>query len=328
MPELATVTRVLQIGPETTPGTSVAANKRIRSFSIDATINASPEVIRGIGGKFPIASSLGKEWVEADLNGYLTYTEIIYLLNSVLKNVTPTQISPPSGTAYRWTFTPSQTSEDSIKTYTIERGSSTRAHKFSYGIVTGFSLSIDREKAEIGGTMLGKNFQDGITLTASPTDIDVVPVVPSTVDVFMDTTSAGLGTTRLSRVLSLEFEINDRFGSVWTLDSTQVGYAAHVEMAFDAKLTLTLEADASGMGPLSAVRNGDKRFIRIKSIGPNIETGNDYMFQLDMCGLVSEVGDFSDEDGVYAIQWVFAATHDPGWSKALEIQIINKLNAL
>lgn len=328
MPEVATVTRVVQVGVETTPGTSVAANKQLRSISIDPAVQTELQTLRAVGGKFPIAAALGKEWVEADLDGFLTYTEIVYLLSSVLKSVTPTQISPPTGTAYRWTFTPAQTSEDTIKTFTVECGSAARAMKFTYGLVTGLSLSFNREQVELGGSMLGRSLQDNITLTASPTLIDVIPVVPSAVDVFLDTTAAGIGTTRLSRVLSAEFEISDRFGPIWTLDSTQTSFAAHVETEPKFTLKLTLEADSSGMGPLTAMRNGDKRFLRLKATGPNIETGNDYAFQLDMCGLVSEVGDFSDEDGVYVIEWTFAATHDPTWGKALEVQVVNKLSAL
>jgi hypothetical protein len=156
----------------------------------------------------------------------------------------------------------------------------------------------------------------------------VVPVVPAAVSVFMDTTAASLGTTRLLRDFTADVAIADRFGPVWTLDSTQSSFAAHVETKLKATLKLTVEADGQGMDPLLAMRVGDKRFIRLKATGPNIETGNDYTFQLDLCGLVSEVGDFSDEDGVYAIEWTFAMTHDPAWGKALEVQVVNTLSAL
>lgn len=328
MPEVATITRVVQVGAESTPGTSVAANRQLRSISIDPAIQTELQTLRAVGGKFPIAAALGKEWVEADIGGYLTYTEIVYPLSSVLKAVTPTQISPPSGTAYRWTFTPAQSTEDQVKTYTVESGSAARAYKFVYGLVSGLGIAFTRENIELSGTMLGRSLQDGIALTASPTLVDVVPVVPSAVDVYVDTSAANIGTTKLTRVLSAEFEISDRFGPVWTLDSGATSFAAHVETELSATLRLTVEADANGMGPLAAMRNGDKRFIRIKAVGPNIETGNDYLFQLDMCGLVSEPGEFADEDGVYAIEWTFTATHDPGWGKALEVQVVNKLNAL
>ncbi|HXF54827.1 MAG TPA: hypothetical protein VNK52_11955, partial [Hyphomicrobiaceae bacterium] len=170
--------------------------------------------------------------------------------------------------------------------------------------------------------------QDGITMTASPTEIELVPVLPTQVDVYLDNTAAGIGTTKFTRVLSAELNISDRFGQVWPLDSSLSGFAAHVETEPTVTLALTLAADAQGMGPLTAMRNGDKRFIRLKATGPNIETGNDYLFQIDMCGVVSEVGDFSDEDGVYAIQWTFRATYDSGWGKAMEVQVDNKLSAL
>jgi hypothetical protein len=328
MPEVATVTRVVQVGVESTPGTSVAANKRLRSITLEPGIQTELNPLRATGGKFPIAAALGKEWIEADIGGYLTYTEIVYLLSSVLVSATPTQISPPTGTAYRWTFTPSHTSEDSIKTFTVENGSSVRAMKWTYGLVSELGITFNRESIELGGTLLGQNLQDGITLTASPTLVDVVPVVPSQVSVYLDTTASGIGTTQLLRVLTAEFSISDRFSPVWTIDANKQSFAAHVETQLSATLDLTLEADAQGMALLSAMRNGDKRFIRIKAVGPNIETGNDYTFQLDLCGLVTGVDNFSDEDGVYAIKWTFSATHDSTFGKALEVQVVNKLSTL
>lgn len=328
MPEVASVIRVTQIGVETTPGTGVSANKLLQATMIEPSIKANIVTFRGAGGKFPFAAALGKEWVEADISGHLNYTEIVYLLSSVLKSATPAQITPPSGLAYRWTFTPSQSAVDPVKTFTVESGSSARAMKFTYGLVTDLSISITREKAELKGSMIGRNIQDGITLTASPTAIPLVPVLPSQVSVYLDTSAANIGTTQLLRVLAVAFEIKDRFGTIWTLDATQSSFAAHVETAPKVTLKLTLEADAQGMALLSAMRAGEKRFIRVKAVGPNIETGNDHLFQLDMCGVVSDAGDFSDEDGVFAIEWTFTATYDSDWGKALEVQVVNTLSAL
>lgn len=328
MAEVATLNQVVQIGVETTPGTGVAANKRLNSLSIEPAVQADINRFRPMGGKFPTVAALGREWVEARLSGALTYTEIVYPLSSVLRAATPVQISPPTGQAYRWTFTPAQAAEDPIKTFTVEHGSAARARKFVYGIVRDLGISITRERIELSGAMLGRQLQDGITMTASPTEIALVPVLPAQVDVYLDNTAAGIGTTKLLRALAAELSITNRYALVWVLDSTQSSFVAHVEIEPAATLRLVLEADAQGMALLSAMRNGDKRFVRVQATGPNIETGNNYTFKVDMCGIVSEAGAFSDEDGVYAVEWTLHATYDASWAKALEVEVVNTVSAL
>lgn len=328
MPEVTTALNKLQLGVETTPGTSVAANKLLRTYNATPAIQTSLTMVPAVGGKYALASHLAREWTTINLEGPLTYTEVVYLLSSVLTGVTPTQISPPTGTAYRWTFAPAQSSADSPKTYTVEYGSDDRAWKCTYGLVTEFSLSIGQDTLDVRASMLGRSIQDGITLTASPTNIEVVPVTRPGVSLWLDTTAAGLGTTKLLRGFTAEFQVRSRYNPVWVLDSAQASFAAHVEARPEVTLRLLVEADAQGMGLLTAMRQGDKRFIRLKATGPNIETGNDYTFQLDLCGLVSAVGSFADQDGVYAIDWTFTATYDATWGKAFEVQVVNKLSAL
>jgi hypothetical protein len=43
---------------------------------------------------------------------------------------------------------------------------------------------------------------------------------------------------------------------------------------------------------------------------------------------VSDVGNFSDEDGVYAIEWTFDMVHDGTWGKAFTVAVVNKVTAL
>jgi len=328
MPERATITQVVQIGVESTPGTQVAATKRLLATTIEPSIQADIATFRPMGGKFVTMAALGKEWVKAKISGRLVYTDIVYLLASALRYQAPTQITPPSGVAYRWVFEPQQSAEDPIKTYTVEFGSAVRAARFVYGLVTEVGFSIDREKAETSGSMLGRALQDGIALTANPSDVPLVPVLPTQVDVFLDNTAAALGTTKLARVASVEFSLSDRFGPVWTLDSAVSGFAAHVETELKCTLKLLVQADAQGMALLPAMRNGDKRFVRLRTTGPIIEGSTPYLFQVDMCGVVSDVGDFSDEDGVYAIEWTLQATYDSDWRKALSVTVQNTLSAL
>lgn len=55
-----------------------------------------------------------------------------------------------------------------------------------------------------------------------------------------------------------------------------------------------------------------------------------YTFTHDMCFFVTNVADFSDSDGVYAIEWTFGLAEDTGWNtgQAQKITLTNTLSAL
>lgn len=326
MSERTTITQVTQIGVESTPGQEANASKLLQAISIEPSIQAEVQTYRPAGGKFVTVGALGKEWTEASISGPATYTDLTYLLASILSYADPVQQGATA--AYLWTFSPAHLAEDTIKTYTVERGSSLRAGRFTHGIVSELGLSFSRESVEVSGSMLGQQYQDGITMTATPTAVALQPVLPTEVSVYIDPSAADLGTTQLERAFQAEWKVGNRFAPLWPLDASVNSFAATVETAPEATLSLTVEADAEGMGPLSAMRTGTKQFVRIEAVGPVIATPHTWKLTLDLCGLVSEVGEFSDEDGVYAVQWTFTGAYDATWTKALQVQLSNTLSAL
>lgn len=328
MPEIATVHQAVQWGVETTPGTAVAANKKPQVYTVTPAIQAEVNTFRPSGAKFVTAGALGREWVEARVEGPLDYEHIVYLLSSVMSYAAPVQ--QDTTTAYQWTHAIAQSAEDTVKTYTVEVGDLNQAGKFTYGLVREMTITLTREEATVSATMVGQAWQDGITMTASPTVIPVKQVLPTQVDVYLDTTSTGIGTTRLTRNFRAELTLGERYGLVWPLNSSVSGFAAHVEVPVEATLALRVEADSSGMVPLTYLRSGDPLYVRIKATGPTISGSYTYSFQADVAGIVSEVGSFEDEDGVYAIEWTLAVTHDANWGsgKNLEVTVVNTRSAL
>jgi hypothetical protein len=312
---------------EATPGTSVAANKLLNSIGIEPGIAVDFQNFRPQGQKFSSIIVPGKEWTNYGISGVGTYSEIVYLLAGLINNPTPVQQA--ATTAYKWSFSPAARAEDSIKTLTVEQGGAVRAHKFSYALPTEVTFDVSRDGFSIGGAGIGQRITDGIALTGSPTAIEEKPILPQHIDVWLDPTSGGLGTTKLLRVLKVGFTFGNRFNPLWTLDSSQASFAAHVEALPATQLRLMLEADAVGMGLLANMRNGDTRFIRMKATSPDMAgTAIPYSLALDFAGKVSGVSEFSDEDGVYAIEWTFDVVYDATWTKAFQIDVINKQTAL
>ena len=230
--------------------------------------------------------------------------------------------------AYTQTFAPSTTAEDTVKTYTFEEGGAVRAHSAAFGMINELELKGDREKVEVSGSVIARALTDGITLTASPTEIVGVPIEGDQVQITADGTSGGLGTTVLTRVLEWSWKYGGKFLPVWAVNSANTSFVDKVEAAPPAMLNLTLEGDATGMGYLSTLRAGDTKFVRIKAVGALIASTFYYTLQIDMAVKVSEVLKLEDKDGVYATKVALHAVHDAGWAKALTIALTNTIVSL
>jgi hypothetical protein len=328
MPERSSLNQKIQVGVETVPGTAVAATKQFQAIGIEPSPNSEVDQFRPIGNKYRSIATLGKEWVEAAITGRGSYTELVYVLSSAVNTAVIT--TPGGGTNSRtWTFISSNTADDAPKTFTVEHGSSVRADRFTYGLITEFNIAFSRSAVEVSGSMMGREMEDNIVLTsAGLTSVILAPIIPTQVSVFLDATSAGLGTTKLTRLLSAEVSLGSRFGPVYVLDAANAGFVAHVETEPDLSLNIVAEADSQAMALLSQMRDGSTRYVRISCIGPIIEAAIPYSFNIDMAVKIVDTGGFSDNDGVYAIEWNFVGVHDATWGQAARFALTNTLTAL
>jgi hypothetical protein len=331
--ERATIAQTCQIGLETTPGTAVAAGKRLGSigFTLAPTIETNPQ--RPMGQKYANLQILGKEWTTAAVEGAPVYTELPYLLSSVMSTATSVAQIMDGGTptgAYTWIFDSNAFGDDSPKTYTVEQGSSVRAARAAGLILSDLTINFDRSEVTLEGEAYGKALEDGITMTASPTQLPQVPVRPTEVSVYADTTAAGLGTTKLVRALGGSFKLASRFSPLWVVDAAQASYVASVETEPDLEMTLMQVADSEGMANLTSLRAGTTRFFRIEAVGPTIyaTTNVKHRLRIDVAAQVKDVSEPSDEDGVYAIEWTLGGVVDPTWAKALRVELITTTSAL
>jgi hypothetical protein len=194
--------------------------------------------------------------------------------------------------------------------------------------VDSLGYTITRDEATVKGSMLLGQLTDSITLTPTPTDVALVPILPSTVCVYADALVANLGVTKLTRPFMIDWEYSERFSPVWAIDCAVTGFVAHVEAEPKPILKLLLEADAAGMAFLSKMRLGTRTFIRIQATGGLIVGVYNYLFTHDISAEVINVSPFKDEQGVYAIEWTFQAIYDAGWGKAFNLAVINALTAL
>lgn len=333
MAERATVFQVTQVGVEGTSGQSVAANRKLTALSIEPGINAEVQTFRPMGTKFATIASLGKEWTTASLNGLATYTEIVYPLSSVLDTATVTAYGTAPNHYYRWVFDPDADAADAPKTFTVQQGDATRAHQFSYMLVTGFGLNFTRDSVKLTGDAIGQAITDNISLTGAPTTIALQPVRPVDVCVYVDTSYANLGTTKMTRLMSASWNISNRFGPLWVLDCAEDSWVAPVETEPELTGTVMMQANAQGMSLLTQLRSGDPLWIRIEATDSEvINAGGSatatYKMTIDTKVFVTDVSEFSDQDGTYAIEWTWTGTPESNWAGPTQWTIDNDLSGL
>jgi len=164
----------------------------------------------------------------------------------------------------------------------------------------------------------------------TPSEIDLVPVLPTEVSIYQAAAHADLdAASALERVLRYSWAITDRFGPIYPINASNgTSYAATVETEPGLEVKIRMEADAAGMSPLTTLREGDTTFFRVEAIGDEIEDPYFYMLQVDTALKVSDVSEFSDEDGVFAIEWTLTGVHDATWGKATQVVVINELTTL
>lgn len=326
MVERATLFQGVQIGLESVPGTLVPANKKLLATGFQIGITPEVNIYKPAGYKYPTIASLDTEWVEGSLDGQMSYTDITYLLASLISADTP---EASGTTGQEWIFVSDSDGPDAPVTFTVEQGSSVRAHRFGHCLVTGLTLTFNTDGTELSGSFIGTALEDGVTMTASPTEIEPVPIMRPQIAVYLADTAAGLdGATALARALSVEWALTDRFAPVVTLNQS-TDWDTYIESEPSGRVTLMLEADAEGMGLLSTMRDGDTKFIRVQATGEQIGAGPaTYELTIDTAFKVSNVDPFDDEEGIFAIQWTGSFVHDATWGKSFQASVVNDLTAL
>ena len=161
--------------------------------------------------------------------------------------------------------------------------------------------------------------------------VEAVPVVPGNVNVYVDSTFAGIGTTKLTRVLEATLSISDRISPLWVLNSSNGSFAATLETPPNVTGKLKMEANAAGMAYLSTIRAGSTVYIRIEAEGdalPAPDAGQNYLFRWDMAAKVESPDSMGDTDGAYTIDWTFRGVHDADMGGMLSVVLQNLATAL
>ncbi len=327
MSDRATVFEGIQLGVETVAGTEVDADKRLLATDIIPSTVAEPMEFGPRGNRYTTVVINGREWTAISVGGVGSFTDLVYLLSGMFGDATIT--TPGGGTTSRsWVWDPSSTAPEPGQTFTVEVGSATAAELAVGAFMADFGMTFNRSGIEVSGAMLAEALQTGITLTATPDDVPLEPIAPPYISVYLDTTAAGLGTTKLLRAMEVGFNITGKNGPIWALNRAEPSFSGMIELKPEAGASITLGADAVGMGLLTQMRSGATRFLRIEAVGPIIEGAIPFKLNADFAVKLLQPSERGDSDGLLTIPWDMRIVHDPTWGQAMSFEVVNTLTAL
>lgn len=330
MPELSTATRSVQLGKETTPGTGVAAGKLLQYIGFSLAPNLEMNTFTPMGSKIASAVTPGKDWSALTIEGAGSYSEIVYVLSSLLKDVTPSTVDT---TGKSWLYEPAARSEETKARYTIEEGSSVRAGKATYGALTDATITFNRKNGvSVSGSGFAQNYQANITLTATPTTIEEAIILPTHLNVYSNDTFGAIGTTKLTRDFNAEVAFSGITGPVWPINSANASFAADVELTPDISVKLRCSGDSQGEAFLTAARAGATKFVRLEAMSTVLAGSATAFYKLwiDMACKVNEYPGFDDEEGLKVVDVGLVPVLDATFSATAMCRItaVNKVAAL
>lgn len=314
--EISAVNQRTQIGPEATPGTSVAAGKRLNCYDWVFGVNPSVSSYRASGTKYDSTQEEDTEMSNLTVSGIMDYNGLPYLLSSAMGIVAPVAHGA-SSTAKDWIYIPPVSGSIQPQTYTIQQGDAVRARSFSYGLLSSFGYKGTRTSPfTISGAGFGQQMTDGISMTASPTDVALAQVVGKQFNVFLDPTSGALGTTLLTRVFSIEYSFGDIYSPFWPLNRSTAGYTGHVDGSPKSSFKMLMEADSNGFAAMQGyLQSGQTVYIQIDAQGATIDAPNSITNEIihQMACKVGKPTDFKEEQKIYATEWELNIVQDATW---------------
>lgn len=328
MPPVVTVTRTSQLGLEVTKGTVVPANKLYHGLSV--ALAPSGEFYQGgpQGYKLNTIAFPLTEFTAGQFTGLPCYQALTPGLASAINLPTPVRNIPTTGLSYTWTFQMNPRGPDEYATFTADIGDSVIARRAAHVFANGIAITGSRRGFGWTAPAVGRGFTTGVTMTATPTEIPTIPIIPQTGNIYIDPTFATLGATKQLSDYTFEVPITDRRNTKWPMNSALASFDTAYEVKPNVGLTITKEADAAADALLVPMRAGDTRFIRIEYVGPLIETGFNYKLWIDCAVKVVQVPTYDDQDGLQVSPWVFAMISDAGLPGGVRFTLVNTIATL
>ena len=129
------------------------------------------------------------------------------------------------------------------------------------------------------------------------TDVPVRAIQSPEWDVYCDSAAGDIGTTKI-RPYSGAFAFNGLTEPDWVVDTDLDSYDDDVVLAPDGTLNIVMRNDATARSLRADLKAGDTKYIRFQATGPEIESGQNYLFRIDCAVKAGDnLGQFGEDSG-------------------------------
>jgi hypothetical protein len=317
----ATVNQVIQIGAESTHGTPVAASKLLSAW--DWTFGEKPTTQQWIatGRKYPSASAILTEMAVGKFTGHGDFAALVYPLSCIYgaSNPAPALVGA-STTVYGWNFKPPISGLAAPTSYTVQQGDSVDAEQYAFLMFSGWGYTFGRkQEVTVSGDWFSQTFSDGISMTSSPTNIALVPMTGAQMNIYLDTTSAGIGATQLTDPLKVDFKASEYYGQYWPINRANTSFGNYIEKRPKNELKIELQANSTAIAVrANYLQTGARAYVQVNGLGPQLDAVHptNAQFTHNLAAFVSDVSEFKDDEGVYSVEYTLQVAEDTGWAAA------------
>lgn len=141
------------------------------------------------------------------------------------------------------------------------------------------------------------------------TQITNMPIAGNMWDLFVDTSAANWGNTKLTSAYKASWKISDIWGPDWTANTSNASFDGLVDLVPGTEFKFTVEQDSTGDGFQTQLDAGTLIYPRLKCTGPTLGAST-YLNQLDFCVELTDVSPDEDEGGVVAETYTGQIAYD------------------
>lgn len=314
-------TKQTQLGRETTAGTAVAATTRWTG----PCAMTDPRVIEIVEESIGQYADRGVSYI-ADLGEQTlameshpaSFEEILHTFEAGLKTVSPIGADP-----YTYSYVlPGSTTDETIKTYTLETGDGVQAYEMAYAFVTSLELSGGPAAALMhAATWRGRQWGSSTFTPALSLPSPEIILFPEG-KLYIDAVGDTIGTTQVSASF-VEFNLAVDTGlRIVPVSDGELYFLAHKRGKPKVTLSITAEHTAANWDADSEYANfiaKTPRQVRVEFDGTNSRK-----LTLDLAGLWTAYT-WGDRDGNRIVTATMEAVRDATAALFFEAVVINKL---
>ena len=335
-------TQKIQIARESTAGTAITSDFTVwrgmgghlqderETTIVEEMIGVSAQTTRNYTPRF--GATLDLAATEA------TFEQFPHLLEMGIKTTTGIVDTGASATGYIYTYATANTSEDTIKTYTIESGDTTAQRVGEYTFCESFTLAwTATEAVKMSATLRSRqsaNLSGGFDTS---TTADAEAVLGGKMSFYEDDAKAFPATTQVTgTVLSGDITVNTGRKPKYISDDGQLYFNfVYVDPSeFKAEGSIVLEHDAAALALIADWEAGTSKTFRFQWLGSALAVAGDtYTYKsliFDCQATITGVDALTDEEGNGVVTLNFESGYNPAVaiSEHMQFIVVNELTAL